>query len=408
MSEILAPQAPDLKTIECPSCGGTLELRAAGYSTHYVCLYCGSELDLTDNSAKLIAEHVEAAKALHIPLGTKGVINGIEWIAVGHLDKNDGWDQWEEFLLFNPYHGYRWLVLTQSGWSFGTPILSQPASPQSDTFSFEGDRFNRCYDFATSKIESALGEFYWRVKRGDKVKSTSYVGGGRVLSCEVTRDEYNWTLEEFISSESIARAFGIEDTGQYPEIGDVPSPHQPNPYGDRATNWFLFAAIAFAAGLLLSVVLSYEGEAFAQQYQVNPSSTERDFTVGTFEITGRTRPVTITSRGEPGNNNWMYVEYTLTNETTGEEIFAGRSLEYYYGSDWKEDDRTRTIKMSLCPRRANTKLTANVVLPEDEARTVSQSRYVNPPSRAFTVEVQSNGRVLFEPLPVFSLSCLGR
>lgn len=388
-------QAASTKALECPSCGAPFELHAAGYSTLHMCQYCGSEIDLTNDTAKLVAEHVEAAKALIIPLGAKGVINGVEWVCVGNMEKSDGWEGWEEFLLFNPYHGYRWLVLTQSGWSFGTPILSQPANPNQDSFRFEGARMKRIYDPAQSRIERAVGEFYWQVKKGDRVKSTSYVGGGRILSCEMTGDEYNWTLEEFLSSKALAKAFGVEDTGQYPAIGEYPQPHQPNPHGDGFKTSGLIAGIAFAVAMLVSIFLSFEGESYSQSFTANPTGTARSFDVGTFTMTGRPKPVTITARGEPGDNNWMYLEYTLTNTSTDEEIIASQPIEYYYGRDWKEDDRRGTVKLSSVPA-GTYKLSAEVVLPEDEAggsatTATRAGAWATQTGRAVTVMVTSNG-----------------
>ncbi|MEO1730922.1 MAG: DUF4178 domain-containing protein [Pseudomonadota bacterium] len=388
--------AAAIKALECPSCGGAIELHAAGYSTLHVCQYCGSEIDLTNDSARLIAEHVEAAKSLFIPLGTKGALNGVEWVCVGNMEKGDGWDQWEEFLLFNPYHGYRWLILTGSGWSFGTPILSQPANPRQDDFTFGGARMKRIYDPATSTVERAIGEFYWQVKRGDEVRSTSYVGGGKVLSCELTGDEFNWTLEEFISSSDVAAAFGIEDTGQYPQIGEYPQPHQPNPYSDNAINLGLVASVAFFAAILVSIVLSFGGEQRRETFTANPTSSQRTITLGTFDVEGRARPFTITARGEPGNNNWMYLEYTLTNMATDEEIIASQPIEYYFGRDWKEDDRKGTVKISSVPP-GTYELTAEVSLPEDELPNARALAEVTPDwsvkgaGRPVTVEVYSNG-----------------
>lgn len=388
------------KALDCPSCGGPFELHAAGYSTLHVCQYCGSEIDLTgDDDTRLIAQHVEAAKALLIPLGSKGVINGIEWVCVGNLEKTDGWDQWEEFLLFNPYHGYRWLIFTASGWSLGTPILSQPGTPRGSTVLFEGTRMKRIYDPATSTIKRAIGEFYWQVKKGDTVKSTSYAGGGRVLSCEMTGDEFNWTLEEFVSSKDVANAFGVEDTGQYPKIGDYPSPHQPNPYSNNTVTLGLIASIAFVAAILVSVVLSFDkAEQRSQTFTANPATSARNFTLGTFTVTGRPRPFTISARGEPGNNNWMYLEYTLTNTATDEEIIASQPIEYYYGGDWKEDDRRGTVKIASVPP-GTYEMSAEVLLPEDEARGSQATAQVSggwagsgsQPGRPVTVEVYSNG-----------------
>ena len=394
MNAAAAPVA-STKALECPSCGGPFELHAAGYSTLHVCQYCGSEIDLTsDDETRLIVEHTEAAKALIIPLGTKGVINGVEWVCIGNIEKNDGWDTWEEFLLFNPYHGYRWLIFQASGWSVGTPILTQPAHPNQQGFRYEGARMKRIYDIAESTIERAIGEFYWQVKKGDRVKSTSYVGGGKVLSCELTGNEFNWTLEEFVSSKGIAQAFGIEDTGQYPATGDYPQPHQPNPHGDSLMTKALVASIAFVAAIFISVLLSFEGQSFSQSYTANPSVQQRAVDVGTFTISGRTKPVTITASGEPGDNNWMYLEYTLTNTATDEEIIASQPIEYYYGRDWKEDDRRGTVKLSAVPP-GTYKLTAEVLLPEDEpnAGGAAIPRPVNTfaTARPVTVTVRSNG-----------------
>jgi len=388
--------AASTKALECPSCGSPFDLYAAGYSTKHVCQYCGSELDLTNDDARLITEHVDAAKTLHIPLGTKGVINGVKWICVGNIEKDDGWDSWEEFLLFNPYHGYRWLVWQASGWSVGTPVLSQPAHPRLNTFEYEGAGMKRIYDPAESTIKRAIGEFYWQVNKGDKVKSTSYVGGGKVLSCEMTGDEFNWTLEEFVSSKGIAEAFGVENTGQYPQMGDYPQPHQPNPYGDGFKTSALIASIAFAAALLISILFSFGGEQRVQSFTANPANTARSFDVGTFTISGRPKPVTITARGEPGSNNWMYLEYTLTNTATDEEIIASQPIEYYYGRDWKEDDRRGTVKLSSVPA-GTYMLTAEVLLPEDEipgaaARQARPSPLtISGSGRPVSVEVTSNG-----------------
>ena len=385
------------KALECPSCGGPFELHAAGFSTLHVCQYCGSEIDLVaDEGTKLIAEHVEAAKQLIIPLGTKGKINGVEWVCVGNLEKYDGWDRWEEFLLFNPYHGYRWLILTAGGWSVGTPVLSNPAHPNRRSFRYEGTRMKRIYDPAESTIERAIGEFYWQVKKDDKVKSTSYVGGGQVLSCEITENEFNWTLEEFVSSKAIAKAFGIEDTGQYPKRGDYPQPHQPNPYSDSTISLALMAGIAFCCALLFAVFMSFGGEQRTQSFTANPANNARSFEVGTFTMTGRARPVTISARGEPGDNNWMYLEYTLTNTATDEEIIASQPIEYYYGRDWKEDDRRGTVKLSSVPA-GTYQLTAEVLLPEDELPGAAQRQARPSPlgisgqGRSVTVEVTSNG-----------------
>src|SRR3978361_771183 len=51
-----APAAPAVRALTCPSCGGTVTLRAAGYTVTVACEYCGSILDVTNPEVRLITE----------------------------------------------------------------------------------------------------------------------------------------------------------------------------------------------------------------------------------------------------------------------------------------------------------------------------------------------------------------
>jgi predicted RNA-binding Zn-ribbon protein involved in translation (DUF1610 family) len=392
MSEPDELSANHVKAMDCPSCGGGIELQAAGYSTYFVCQYCGSELDLLSDDVRLIAEHAEAAEALYIPLGTRGTLRGVEWVTIGNLKKTDGWEEWDEFLLFNPYHGYRWLVFTKDGWSFGTPILAQPERLPGGSYLYDGAGMKICYYFADSTTQSALGEFYWRAQRGDVVRSASYVGGGRMLSCEDAGSEYNWTLEEWIASSEVARAFGIQDTGQYPEIGDTPLPHQPNPHAGKAVNRGLIATVFFLLGILGATMLSYGGETRTKEYSAKVDTPNRSVSLGQFTIEDRPKPFTIATRGSPGDNNWMDVEYTLANVATGDEIIANQPIEYYFGRDWKEDDRSGTLKIASVPA-GTYELTADITLPEDEnpARLARSNASWDAQARPVAISASSNG-----------------
>ncbi|MEE4289242.1 MAG: hypothetical protein V2J14_07720, partial [Erythrobacter sp.] len=138
---------------------------------------------------------------------------------------------------------------------------------------------------------------------------------------------------------------------------------------------------------------SFGGIQRSETFTADPGSSAREFTLGTFEVTGRPRPFTIKARGEPGDNNWMYLEYTLTNLDTDEEIIASQPIEYYYGRDWKEDDRSGTVKISSVPP-GRYQLSASVALPEDELRGNSTAGWGGAggySGRPVTVEVYSNG-----------------
>ena len=357
--------APSVRAITCPSCGGSLELRAAGFSTHFVCQYCGSELDLVDPEVRLISEHAQAAAELDIPLGSRGVLRGVEWAAIGYLERSDGWGRWSEYLLFNPYHGYRWLSRMAAGWSFGAPLMTQPGPPRSLTQAHDGRTFKKCFAETTNTVEYVLGEFYWQVRRGDETVTNGYVSGDRMLSCEITADEYEWTLEEWIASSEVAKAFGVEDSGQYPATGEHPLPHQPNPHNASLKFMAAVAAAAFLLALVFVLVLETGGPRAGATIEAGDAPASRQATIGPFTITGRPRPFIIETRGEPGNNSWLDVEYELTNLDPGVSRFANQPIEYYYGTDWTEDNRSGTLKLSAVPP-GRYELSAEVIRPEDE------------------------------------------
>ena len=87
---------------DCPGCGGSLEIRAAGYTTTVACRYCGSVIDVASPDATLITQYHQAIADLAIPLGTRGTLAGIEWEAIGWQSRSAAGEGWDEFLLFNP------------------------------------------------------------------------------------------------------------------------------------------------------------------------------------------------------------------------------------------------------------------------------------------------------------------
>ncbi|WP_164931299.1 DUF4178 domain-containing protein [Erythrobacter sp. HKB08] len=389
-----AIETPSVKAITCPSCGGSIELRAAGFTTLLVCQYCSSELDLSNPDVKLISEHAQAAGELTIPLGTKGTLNGIDWVVTGYIERDDGWGLWSEFLLFNPYHGYRWLTHSVNGWSFGTSLMTQPGHPRSLTQRYNGRLFNKCFALTTNKVEYALGEFYWQVRRGDESEVTEYVSGDQMLACEVSGDEFNWTLEQWISSEEVAAAFGIEDTGQYPQVGEIPQAHQPNPHWKRFKEWGIEASAALLIAIVFIIALGSSGPRSEVRLDTTGIPSTKTATLGPFTV-DRTQPFTIETQGFPGDNNWLDVSYTLTELDTGQEYVANQPIEYYYGPDWKEDNRSGTIKISSVPA-GRYELSAEVFRPEDEPNSVARRRNLgldntNFPTRTVIVRAGPGG-----------------
>lgn len=119
------------QAFNCPACGGQLQLRAPGRSLSIACQHCGAVLDAKDERHKLLSKHAQALTAKpSIPLGRRGTIRGEELEVVGYMRRRVNYYgvfyEWAEYLLHNPYKGFRWLVESNGHWTFLKPLESGP------------------------------------------------------------------------------------------------------------------------------------------------------------------------------------------------------------------------------------------------------------------------------------------
>ncbi|UZK65419.1 DUF4178 domain-containing protein [Sphingomonas sp. M1-B02] len=346
----IQPQpAPAIRTLNCPSCGGTVELRAAGYTVHVACQYCGSILDVADPHVKLITQYHEMNLSLEIPLGTRGTLKGVEWEAIGYLSRSENGNYgWEEYLLFNPYQGYRWLVKVRGGWSFGTILTRMPKWRTYDTYSLDDGYYTRFF-LGEARVDRVIGEFYWRVAVGETVKTGDWVRPGFMLSREENDREVSWTLNEWLPRREMARAFGIG-----PELRAWPPlPHEPSKWGE----WLGTATkIAVVAALFLVVLaFAFGGSSWtdAGHFPVDAYGKEQSATLGPITFPNRYQYVEISADVPRLEDGWVDLDYTLVNRATQQVYEAYGTAERYSGADtdgpWTEGGRRSQISIASVP-----------------------------------------------------------
>lgn len=341
--------APAVRALSCPGCGGTVELRAAGYTVHVACQYCGSLLDVTDPQVKLVTRYHEMSVALDIPLGTRGTLRGVEWEAIGHLTRSEGgYYGWEEYLLFNPYHGYRWLVNVRGGWSFGKMLTRTPEWRTFDTFALDGENYTRFFE-GEAQVDGVIGEFYWRVAVGERVTTGDWVRPGFMLSREQNGHEVSWTLNEWVPEKEIVAVFGAPAAGRvWP-----PLPHQPSPWGAWLGPGGAIAAAAAAFLLLLAIFFGGTHWTAAGELAVAPDGREQTATLGTLTFTGRYQRVAIRADVPQLENGWVDLDYSLVDRRTQRVYEAEGAAERYSGSDsdgpWTEGSRDSDVSIASVP-----------------------------------------------------------
>ncbi|MBO9724698.1 MAG: DUF4178 domain-containing protein [Novosphingobium sp.] len=342
------------RTLSCPACGGTLEVRAAGWSVNLACRYCGSILDVSRPEVQIIERHKRAAGQFSLPLGARGSLFDTEWEVIGAMIRRGPTDRWREYLLFNPYVGYRWLVEWEGEWQFGTPLLDRPEA-KGDSVVWRSQRFRQEDDESEAVTGSLVGEFYWRVAQGDSARARSYVARDFMLSCEEAGGEINWTQLVALSEGHVETAFGIvpprmsreRQSALYARGGNTRKPD------DLGRICLLVLASAILA-LLAMIVIAGPVERVSGTVTAPFGSAREGQKIGAITVRRAWQFVTVTASGENFDNRWIELDYRLVDRTTGQSIDGYGLSEHYSGSDsdgaWTEGSRSASTLFGQVPR----------------------------------------------------------
>ncbi|MCS6972517.1 MAG: DUF4178 domain-containing protein [Turneriella sp.] len=192
----MAPPEPppvEARRLLCPHCGAAVDLLLPGKSETVRCQKCLSILEPEHAALKLREAYNEQfPHRLWIPLGREGILDGIKYKCVGMVVREDEEHaRWSEYLLFNPYHGYRYLVESYGNWTLVEPHpglgLDAKGYPvlwgSSANIRLAGKKF-RYYSHYRARIVNIIGEFPWRASIGETNEITEYINPPYQASCE--------------------------------------------------------------------------------------------------------------------------------------------------------------------------------------------------------------------------------
>jgi hypothetical protein len=207
------------RQFSCPNCGAPVQV-ALGSTKSVTCPSCRSIIDLSQGVGGELAHALqEESREPAIPLGTLGQLQGAQWQVVGfqHSEGHEPGDDetfgWDEYLLYNRQRGFIFLVDSEDGWSVVKPTTGAPQlSGGEQSASYLGTKYALQYSYEAVTTYVA-GEFYWPVERGQKTFNRDFARGDSLLSMERSPREVTWSSGGRISSDTVAKAFHIDDRG---------------------------------------------------------------------------------------------------------------------------------------------------------------------------------------------------
>jgi hypothetical protein len=352
----------------CPHCGGPLELRAPDKTERVTCPNCNSLLDVNQGQLQFLKALEKPWFQPVIPIGTTGDVPEGKLTVIGAMARSvtiEGTQYfWFEYLLYNPQIGFRWLVHSDNHWNYVQAV------PPGDVYEIARsatyrDKSYRIFQDAQAKVELVLGEFYWKVEAGEKVRGIDYVAPPYMLSKEVTTTytadpddatkkratgEINWSLGTYVPVAQIEKAFSVSGL---PRPSNV-APNQPYKHWWVYPYWALFIAVLLFVGLVTFAFSGSSKQVFSQTVTLPPLANEDGTQVFFSEPFELARHSNIRVVGEsPVDNTWVYLEGDLINDETGVVQDFPIDISYYHGVEdgeaWTEGSQSDAAYTSSMP-----------------------------------------------------------
>ena len=355
------------KKIDCPNCGGPLDLLAPDKTERVGCPFCGSMLDATQGNLTLLEALKEPPFSLAIPLGSRGMFGDDERTVIGAIERSvtvDGTDyHWQEYLLYDQRDGFEWLVRSDNHWNRAKGVPIGKIDEGRSNAAFKGRSF-RLFQAGTATVRGVIGECYWKVSVGEQAYARDYINPPELLSSERSRsgstEEENWTLGSYLTPEEVQAAFKLEKPLAPPK---GVAPNQLFPYKRLYAYGFFFAMMLCFLGVVM-LIASPKRKIYEHTFQLRgatpaqavafgaPVSTASDkverFDTEYFELKGRKNvKVTVTC---PNLNGYLVADCDLVQESTGLVVPFLAPLTHYTGTEdgeaWTDGDNSHSVTLS--------------------------------------------------------------
>jgi predicted RNA-binding Zn-ribbon protein involved in translation (DUF1610 family) len=335
-------------SFSCPNCAAPVNVRVAGLTMSAVCGSCGTIIDTSDERRQILERVDEKLRGIMptIPIGKRGTFQGTEYEVIGHVRRRDEYAEWSEYLLFNPWRGFDWLVTYNGHWSFVQRLLETPRPTDTSPHGF------RLYANYQAKVVSVLGEFYWQTSTSEVTDVQDFINPPYVLSREAYAGlgEITWSKGKYVEGKEVGDAFGAEAV----EAPTGLTLNQPNPFQER---WETIRRPMFIALLLLCGLQMYACTAGTSrkvnegQYVFRRADAAKVMTSEPFTLTGGGM-VTVEGQAQVANS-WIELDFGLLNEATNERFEKDLEIEYYFGTDsdgsWSEGSQSGSATVSGIP-----------------------------------------------------------
>lgn len=328
--------------LTCPKCNQNTAIESSFEIKSFGCSHCNSFFTYNNSKLKFEKSYNYSPKDIILKIGTKGIIDGETYEIVGLIIKKaHAVYYWREYTLMSKYGKLKYLSETDGHWILLDEVSeSYDVSRKYKKLTHKEISYN-LYEYSDAFIARVYGFYEFEIS-SRPVKMVEYINPPFIVSIEKFENDNTTYFGKHISSGEIKKIFKLNQTPYKLGVG-LAQPFIFNIYNT------LIVFLTFALLILATYIIINNGRTEQNVLFTSLNFDEysnKEFISPSFELKGSPAPL-IVSASSNVNNSWANAQVSLVNETTNEEEYAQKDIEYYSGytdgERWAEGSTNTTF-----------------------------------------------------------------
>lgn len=330
--------------INCKKCGTATSIESEIELKSFGCKNCNNFFTYEGELNTIKHFDYKPIDAL-LDIGKKGVFEGVEYEIINCLVKKfHSIYYWREYTLKSAAGNYVYLSESDGHWILLEEISDKyEISTKFKSLTYKNIKYN-LYEKSQCNIVSAVGFFDYVVPNSN-IQIIEYISPPNIVSIEKYEGSETTFFGRHVSKSEIQKAFKNTVLPSRTLVGAI----QPFPI-----NFYNAAIIFCVISILILITQLFVNQNRTETFVLSKEFSfaefdNKDFVSESFTLEGGSAPMTISVHSEV-DNSWANAQIALVNETTNDEIYANKDIEYYRGytdgEHWSEGSQGE--KFNIC------------------------------------------------------------
>lgn len=330
--------------INCKKCGTTASIESEIDLKSFGCSNC-KQLFQYNGDLKFSKQFDYQPVDILLEIEKKATFDNVEYEIINRLIKKfHSIYYWREYTLKSKEGKIVFLSESDGHWILLEEIPDKyESSRKFKTLTYNEIKFD-LYENSQCNIVSATGFFDYELPNSN-IQIIEYISPPNIISIEKYPGSETTFFGRHVSKREIKKALNNAPLPSQTLVGAI----QPFPLN------FYNAAIVFCViSILILITQLFVNQNRTENFVLSKEFSfaefdNKDFVSESFTLKGGSAPMTISVHSDV-DNSWANAQIALVNETTNDEIYANKDIEYYRGytdgENWSEGSQGE--KFNIC------------------------------------------------------------